>query len=130
MGELPHGHEDPLVRGREWRGPLPPEWLLSSAGTTAAATIPYQEKDWLLDKCGSCKQHLLRSVRPSRYSLPPRNTGGAPREGLMFEIAAVGGLTTLTVFFWYRWREEKARARAWCEALRFAQQEVARWKAQ
>ena len=48
----------------------------------------------------------------------------------MFEIAAVGGLTTLTVFFWYRWREEKARARAWCEALRFAQQEVARWKAQ
>ena len=48
----------------------------------------------------------------------------------MFEIAAVGGLTTLTVFFWYRWREEKTRARAWCEALRFAQQEVARWKAQ
>ena len=48
----------------------------------------------------------------------------------MFEIAAIGGLTTLAVFFWYHWREEKARAKAWSEALQFAQKEVSRWKAE
>jgi hypothetical protein len=56
--------------------------------------------------------------------------GNAPREGAMLEVVAVGGLTALAVFFWYRWRDEKARAAAWRDALQFAQQEVTRWKAE
>lgn len=48
----------------------------------------------------------------------------------MLEVVAVGGLTALSAFFWFRWREERARAKAWREALQFAQQEVTRWKAE
>jgi hypothetical protein len=48
----------------------------------------------------------------------------------MLETVVIGGLTGLAVFFCFRWREEKARARAWCDALQFAQQEVTRWKAE
>jgi hypothetical protein len=48
----------------------------------------------------------------------------------MLETVVVGGLAGLAVFFAYRWREERARARAWRDALQFAQQEVTRWKAE
>jgi len=48
----------------------------------------------------------------------------------MLETALVGGLAGLAVFFCFRWREEKAHAKAWREALQFAQQEVTRWKAE
>ena len=46
----------------------------------------------------------------------------------MVETILIGLLTTLTLVFFFRWRDEKRKGEAWKKALGFAQLEVARCK--